>query len=210
MMAGYRGDGYGAYGDHGDDDYRFGEDRARSNRSRDDRFMFGDDEGPRQGSASGNVMGRAEQRVRGWFEDHDRDERDRGRDLADDPRAVQAANDWRQRYGREGYEGSYARHDDGYDSFRQRHIAELDRDYSEWCREREHEFHSEFDNWRQRRRSGNLMEDESSGPPMELTDADRAEAPAMPVTSELDATSQASSSSRRRSSGQAGTARESK
>jgi hypothetical protein len=41
---------------------------------------------------------------------------------------------------------------------------------------------------------------------MELTDADRAEAPAMPVTSELNATSQASSSSRRRSSSQAGTA----
>jgi hypothetical protein len=207
MMAGYRGDGYGAYGDHGDDDYRFGDDRERSGRGRGQGFMFGEGDEPRQGSAHGNVMGRAEQRVRGWFEDDDRnDNRGESSRLADDPRAVRASNEWRQRHGREGYEGSYAQHDDGYESFRQRHIAELDRDYSDWCREREQQFHSEFDNWRRQRRFGSPRQDQSSEPTMELTDADRAEAPAMPVTSELNATSQASSSSRRRSSSQAGTA----
>jgi hypothetical protein len=204
-MAGYRGDGYGAYGDHGDDDYRFGEDRSRSEPDRQRGFMFDRDE-PRRGAAQGNLMGRPEQRARGWLKDDDRDEDSRDRRLADDPRAVRASEDWRQRYGREGYEGSYARHGDPYENFRQRHIEELYRDYSDWCREREQQFHSDFDSWRQQRRSRNLMQDESSGPTMELTDADRAEAPAMPVTSERTGGSQSGRASRRRGSADAGTA----
>lgn len=69
-----------------------------------------------------------------------------------DPRAHQAARDWQHRFGREGHEGSYAQHDEAYRRYRQRHIEELDRDYEEWCREREHGFHRDFDEWRSRRR----------------------------------------------------------
>jgi hypothetical protein len=65
----------------------------------------------------------------------DRSEATGGERLADDPRAVEAADQWRRRYGREGYEGSYAQHDEPYRRFRERHIQELDRDYEEWCRE---------------------------------------------------------------------------
>ena len=71
-----------------------------------------------------------------------------------DPRAQDAARDWQDRFGREGHEGSYALHDETYHSYRQRHIDELDRDYDEWCREREQGFHRDFDDWRSGRRTG--------------------------------------------------------
>jgi hypothetical protein len=71
-----------------------------------------------------------------------------------DPAARDAAEAWQRRFGREGHEGSYARHDDTYRDYRERHVAELDRDYDEWCRSREQQFHREFDDWRSRRRSG--------------------------------------------------------
>lgn len=86
-------------------------------------------------------------------------ERERGE--GDDPRARRAAAEWQERFGREGYEGSYARHEDaraphhdeGYHRFRQRHLEELDRDYQDWCREREQQFHREFEDFRGRRRA---------------------------------------------------------
>ena len=43
--------------------------------------------------------------------------------------------------------------DDHYRSWRDRHIAELDRDYEDYCRENRQDFHSSFDGWRQNRRS---------------------------------------------------------
>lgn len=135
-MAGYRGDGYGQYGNVGDDDYRFGEDQA-----------------PRHGAAQGNLMGGAEGTVRGFF-DRDGEAGEREGRLADDPRAVQAAEEYRRRYGREGYEGSYAQHDEPYRSYRERHIQQMDQEYAEYCRENGHEFSSAFENWRSGRRGG--------------------------------------------------------
>ena len=43
--------------------------------------------------------------------------------------------------------------DDHYRSWRDRQLAELDRDYEDYCREREQKFHSDFDTWRQSRSS---------------------------------------------------------
>ena len=50
--------------------------------------------------------------------------------------------------------GFSAHPDDHYRSWRDRHMSELDRDYAEYCREREQQFHREFDDWR-RERHGN-------------------------------------------------------
>lgn len=44
-------------------------------------------------------------------------------------------------------------HDDHYRSWRDRQMEELDRDYQDYCREREQEFGSAFESWRTRRRS---------------------------------------------------------
>ena len=143
-MSGYRGDGYGQYGNVGDDDFRWG-DRG--------------EEQPQRGAASGNLMGRAEHEARHWL-GRDEDERRHGgggERLADDPRAVRAADEWRERFGREGYEGSYAQHDETYRSYRERHLAELDNDYQDYCREHGLEFGSAFERWRQNRRTGGAV-----------------------------------------------------
>ena len=50
--------------------------------------------------------------------------------------------------------GISAHPDDHYRSWRDRHMSELDRDYEDYCREREQQFHSDFDAWR-RQRHGN-------------------------------------------------------
>lgn len=65
------------------------------------------------------------------------------------------------RYGREGrsvgagWERSprnFSSHqDDHYRSWRNRQVEALDRDYQDYCREREQQFHREFDDWRQNR-----------------------------------------------------------
>lgn len=152
-MSGYRGDGYGAYGDHGDEAFHFGkgnDDHEPWRRpERDEARSFWDRE-PRQGAARGNLMGRSEERVRECLGRED-EPPPSGERLADDPRAVAAADDWRRQHGREGYEGSYAQHDEPYESYRQRHLDELDRDYQAWCQEREQQFSRDFSSWRQRR-----------------------------------------------------------
>ena len=222
-MAGYRGDGYGVYGDHGDDEFRWGEgsdnrndrmprgehnrqpDRDQGNRS----FWHREDDGPRHGAAHGNVMGRAERAVRSYVEGDDHDS-GRGRQLADDPRAVEAAGEWNRQHGREGYEGSYAQHRDPYHSYRDRHLQEMDRDYQDWCQQREQQFHSEFNDWRSRRQmsSGQVGQTQSrlSGqqgdmPALELSDAAHATAPGVPVTAEQPSRAGSAASRRRGSSG---------
>ncbi len=42
--------------------------------------------------------------------------------------------------------------DDHYRSWRDRQINALDQDYENYCREREQQFHSDFDSWRSQRR----------------------------------------------------------
>lgn len=41
---------------------------------------------------------------------------------------------------------------DHYRSWRDKQIEALDRDYADYCREREQQFHSDFDSWRSQRR----------------------------------------------------------
>lgn len=48
--------------------------------------------------------------------------------------------------------GYSAHPDDHYRSWRDRHMSELDRDYQDYCREREQQFHRDFDDWRSQRR----------------------------------------------------------
>jgi hypothetical protein len=42
---------------------------------------------------------------------------------------------------------------DHYRSWRDRQMEALDRDYADYCREREQQFHSDFDSWRSQRHS---------------------------------------------------------
>lgn len=47
-----------------------------------------------------------------------------------------------------------SRQDDHYLSWRDRQMRILDNDYADYCREREQQFHSDFDNWRRSRQQG--------------------------------------------------------
>ena len=51
----------------------------------------------------------------------------------------------------EGRRSFSAHPDDHYRSWRDRHMSELDRDYEDYCREREQAFHQDFDAWRRQR-----------------------------------------------------------
>lgn len=47
-----------------------------------------------------------------------------------------------------------SRQDDHYLSWRDRQMRALDNDYADYCRERERQFHSDFENWRRIRQQG--------------------------------------------------------
>lgn len=133
MAHGYLGDGYGSHGeidpDRGDRDWRGRNLRDRSGRSgdQDDRgMMFG--ERSRDWSDKDRWGGPESWREQGGF--------DGSRDSSEGPRRLSANPD------------------DHYRSWRDRHMSELDRDYADYCREREQQFHRNFDGWR-RQKYGN-------------------------------------------------------
>ena len=146
-------------------------------------FMFDRD---RSGDEDRNHSSRMSEPGRSSFREDDREWRER------------QGNDWRSRsygssYGRGGFEDDFnpsggraddvgrndwersprnfsSRQDDHYLSWRDRQIRSLDQDYADYCREREQQFHSEFDNWRRSRqqpgRQSNAIGEEAE---LELT-----------------------------------------
>ena len=122
MAHGYLGDGYGSHGEIDPD--------------RDDDSDHGE-----RNWRSGGEDWRARDRNRGVML--------RRGDSSNEDR-------WSNRRGQaedrsEGERGYSASPDDHYRSWRERHMSELDRDYEDYCREREQQFHREFDDWRSER-----------------------------------------------------------
>lgn len=117
--------------------------------------------------------------VRSWFGDDDDRERygrrtgagreqwrNDGRGMADDNRFGRDGEE----YKRQGRGGFSAHQDDHYRSWRDRQMQALDRDYQEYCREREQRFHSDFDSWRRNRRSQDRdQQSGASGETLELS-----------------------------------------
>jgi hypothetical protein len=151
MAHGYLGNGWGEHGDVGDD-RNDDHDRHWRERSRGENAWRGSDqwrgrdrnrdEWRDRGPDRGMMFGGGE---RGWSTD------DRW-----------SGSGWRgSSTGRQedlGGSGDYQRGrrasahpDDHYRSWRDRHMSELDRDYEDYCREREQRFHHDFDAWRQQR-----------------------------------------------------------
>ena len=92
---------------------------------------------------------RSEDLERAWGDRDDRNRLDRGRGLlfGDESR------DYRPNFGdadyrNEGRRSFSNRPDEHYLSWRRKQIDALDRDYADYCREREEQFHNEFDSWR--------------------------------------------------------------
>jgi hypothetical protein len=133
---------------------------------RDRGFMFDRDrDRSSDDDRGGGFMGRMGDRARSWFSDDDRqyrspadENRGAGHRSHEGARRDQGFSGSRSDYpsGRPGYgQGSRrnfrSHQDDHYLSWRDRQIDALDRDYADYCREREQQFHSDFDNWRQSR-----------------------------------------------------------
>jgi len=134
---------------------------------------------------------RESDRDRSW---RDRDHRQHGsHDRDRDERSWRGGDDWRRgdwsdenrwRGEDSGRRSFSARPDDHYRSWRDRHMSELDRDYADYCREREQQFHSEFDAWRRQRhasyqplRTGMTNSGLSHDPSGEVQQATEATAP---------------------------------
>ena len=139
MAHGYLGDGYGMHGESEDRDDRDrrGRDWERGSRERGDwhdrerdrdrAFMF--DERDRGESHYGPEHGYG-----GFQGDYSRGGREQG--------GFGGAGDYS-----EGRRSFSAHPDDHYRSWRDRHMQSLDRDYEDYCREREQAFHRDFDSW---------------------------------------------------------------
>lgn len=138
MAQSYLGDGYGT---HGEIDPDRGDDRGRRDRDQDwrgerqdwrgrDLFFSGRDEGDQY-------------RWRSWTGERWPEQRGRADSYDRQP---------------EGWSGQRRRPsahpDDHYLSWRDRHMNELDRDYADYCRERESQFNRDFEDWR-RQKYGN-------------------------------------------------------
>jgi len=137
MAHGYLGDGYGIHGEERDRDG----DRERGWREHDRNWRNARDDW--------RDRDRQRDRDRGMmFGRHDRDWSDEDR--------------WSNReYAHADFRGEdpesrrvSAHPDDHYRSWRDRHMSELDRDYQDYCREREQQFHQDFNAWRQQRHRG--------------------------------------------------------
>lgn len=136
--------GYGR-GDYGRS-RSYGRDYGESNdRGRYDQGRSGRDDRP-QGYDydERGFFNRAGDEVRSWFGDEEA-ERRRELDARYDERYYQSGD-----YGSSSSSSS-SRHDPSYGHWRNRQIAELDRDYEEYRREHQSKFDSEFGSWRTRR-----------------------------------------------------------
>jgi len=124
--------------------------RERGWRGRDrDRWSTGSRDDDR------GFFGRLGDETRSWLRDDDAsNDRSRWQGRSD-------ADEWfggrsqsaRGMAGRErGSQQISSNRDDHYRSWREKQMQALDRDYADYCREREQQFHSEFDAWRSQRR----------------------------------------------------------
>jgi hypothetical protein len=96
------------------------------------------------------------ERERGWRDE----DRERGLMFGESDRF--RGDDSREWFGgrsRDEGRASFRSHpDDHYRSWRQKQIDALDRDYEDYCREREQQFHRDFDSWRSNRDAGRSSE----------------------------------------------------
>lgn len=162
-------------------EYDEGWDRDRDEREREWRaternrsFMIGDrDRGDEFASSrwTGRSQYGPEHGYGGFQGDYSRSGRDQG--------GFGGRGDWE--HGRTSFS---ANPDDHYRSWRDKQMAALDRDYEDYCREREAQFHRDFDDWRSRRQGNpqplqpGMTQTGLSADPNGMTQAARETAPA--------------------------------
>ncbi|HEV2593958.1 MAG TPA: hypothetical protein VGU01_02015 [Sphingomicrobium sp.] len=157
----------GYYRDHGSRGWDRGADERQGN------FILGGRDLGR--GRPHDSAGQPEANARSAFRDDDRQYRTAHNADWDD-RDRRSASDFGREHGQSSSEGDYfrsawrqgefqgiggerssrnfsSRQDDHYRKWRDRQMSALDRDYEDYCREREKQFHEDFDSWRQRRQN---------------------------------------------------------
>lgn len=167
MAHGYLREGYGKWGDVDPDREGREPDRDWRDRDRDRGFMFEDRDRDRVRGERGDA--------REWFGGRERFE-DRGawENNRDWPQRHREPSGYGREHGHGGFQGDYgggheqggfggrgdyqqgrrsfsSNPDDHYRNWRDRQMRALDRDYADYCREREEQFHRDFDTWRSQR-----------------------------------------------------------
>jgi hypothetical protein len=160
---------------------------ADRDRDQDRNFMFDNDRdrepnrdqdwnrGPRDQHRDREDEGffsRTADEARDWFRDDEHDYRQSGNRSGSS--GGRGQSNWRpssqaQRFG--------SHQDDHYLSWRQQQMDALDRDYEDYCRERQQQFHQDFSSWRSNRRSTGQgasqpqqdRQSDESAPELELT-----------------------------------------
>jgi hypothetical protein len=163
-----------------------GSDNDWSDRNSDRGSMFGRwrDQGrhsdDRNGDHDRGFFDRSKDEASEWFGgehrdgDHDRYSSQRNHGQASFGQSGGWSDRSQGQYGRGSQERSafsssgqnsrrYSAHpDDHYRSWRDKQVQALDRDYQDYCREREQQFHSDFDTWRQNRQGQRQGQDSQS------------------------------------------------
>ncbi|MFL6786586.1 MAG: hypothetical protein ACJ8E0_09995 [Sphingomicrobium sp.] len=148
-------------------------DEDRGN-ERNRNFMLGDRDRSWERSSRDDdrgFFGRMGEEARSWLRDDDREARGR---------QDRSMSHYGREHGYGGYQGDFSRggreqggfggrgdwersprnfsshQDDHYRSWRDQQMGALDRDYEDYCREREQQFHQDFDSWRQNRQAQGL------------------------------------------------------
>lgn len=156
MAHGYLGDGYGKNGMRDPDGERRnderGEWRDRGDRRNDEdrgRFMFENRDRDRDDDRDTDrgFFSRTADEARDWFRDDEHDYRP----------TSQVRWSSENRYSREQPRGERFSGDEHshYRNWRQQQIDALDRDYQDYCSERQQQFHQDFDSLRRNRPSDN-------------------------------------------------------
>lgn len=115
-----------------------------------------------EGAGGRGFFERARSEVRSWLGDDDGESRDRGSERSrfgqgqsgfggETYRSNQSGGSGGSFGGYGGSPSGQSHFDENYRRWRDQQIAQLDREYEDYCRERQQRFESDFGNWRQSR-----------------------------------------------------------
>ena len=157
--------------------WRDRDDRDWRSRDRGRGFMFDDDrDRARDRDDDRGFFSRMGGEASSWFHDDERGDRGAWENNRDWPQRNRGSSNFGREHGYGGFQGDYrggrqqggfggsnewregrrsfsSHPDDHYRSWRDKQMHALDQDYADYCREREQQFHSDFDSWRSQRHS---------------------------------------------------------
>lgn len=192
-------------------DWRDRDDRDWRSRERGGGFMF-DDDRSRDRDDDRGFFSRIGDETRSWFRDDERGDRGAWENNRDWPQRSRSSSGYGREHGfgrstelSEGRQSFSSHPDDHYRSWRDKQMQSLDQDYADYCREREQQFHRDFDSWRSQRhgtpqplRTGMTQTGLSADPTGELQLSTEDQSPSQPEQDPMAAATLGTTSSGRK------------